>query len=257
MKIAFYSYKGGVGRTKIMVGVGALLAWKGFRVGMLDFDLDASGLTTIFQENLENVGSNELLHILKYPSLHLARINNAMLDKTDFVATCLGPKQIQRTELKYLPTVSNPDLSTGINLNELDVSVHDLLDRVYEDFRFDWLLIDVKPGYSPSASVILPKVDCVVVVARIDSQNIEGLKRVIPNLVNKDLRPVIVANMVPNSNQTDAYLKRLERACKKSVDVCIDYDPNLIFDDDIGYLTSESSLRLGLDKLASVLLEVR
>ncbi len=44
MLIGFHSYKGGVGRTKIMVGVGASLALSGRRVGMLDFDLDASGL---------------------------------------------------------------------------------------------------------------------------------------------------------------------------------------------------------------------
>ena len=37
MNIGFYSYKGGVGRTIVMANLGAYLAMKGRRVGMLDF----------------------------------------------------------------------------------------------------------------------------------------------------------------------------------------------------------------------------
>ena len=42
--VTFYSYKGGVGRTMAMANVAALLARKGRKVVMLDFDLEAPGL---------------------------------------------------------------------------------------------------------------------------------------------------------------------------------------------------------------------
>lgn len=60
MKIAFHSYKGGVGRTKLMVGVAALMAKQGRRVGMLDFDLDSSGLVNIFSPEFCGVKEEEL-----------------------------------------------------------------------------------------------------------------------------------------------------------------------------------------------------
>ena len=47
--VTFYSYKGGVGRTMAMANVAALLARKGRKVVMLDFDLEAPGLDS-FEE---------------------------------------------------------------------------------------------------------------------------------------------------------------------------------------------------------------
>src|SRR5688572_20353539 len=44
--VTFYSFKGGVGRSMAMVNVAYLLASKGKRVLMVDFDLEAPGLDT-------------------------------------------------------------------------------------------------------------------------------------------------------------------------------------------------------------------
>jgi len=44
LRVTFYSYKGGVGRTLAMLNVAALLAEQGRRVLVVDFDLEAPGL---------------------------------------------------------------------------------------------------------------------------------------------------------------------------------------------------------------------
>src|SRR5207248_3589129 len=44
--ITFYSFKGGVGRTMALVNVGLELVRRGRRVLLIDFDLEAPGLTT-------------------------------------------------------------------------------------------------------------------------------------------------------------------------------------------------------------------
>ena len=50
--ITFYSYKGGTGRTMALANLGCLLARdEGFRVLMMDWDLEAPGLHRYFQEN--------------------------------------------------------------------------------------------------------------------------------------------------------------------------------------------------------------
>src|SRR5687767_7559444 len=44
--VTFYSFKGGVGRSMALVNAGAQLAKKGKKVLLVDFDLEAPGLTT-------------------------------------------------------------------------------------------------------------------------------------------------------------------------------------------------------------------
>src|SRR5262245_4584928 len=46
--VTFYSYKGGVGRTMALVNTAHVLARTGWRVLMVDFDLEAPGMTHFF-----------------------------------------------------------------------------------------------------------------------------------------------------------------------------------------------------------------
>ena len=256
MRIAFYSYKGGVGRTKIMVGVGALLAMKGFRVRLLDFDLDASSLANIFDVDPEGLGQNELLNILSY-SRHLQKTQKAMINVTDFLIDHFKKKPDGRGRLEYLPTVSQPKLSSEIDLNEKEEYVKqviDLAEKETEGRKVDWLLIDLQPGYSPSANVILSsamQVSRTVIVSRLDSQNIQGLKRVIPKMLDNRLDPILVANMVPsNHEKSETQIRQLGESCRYPVAIRIDYDADLVFDNDIDWAKKpNSTMRLGLESL--------
>ena len=50
--VTFYSYKGGVGRTMALVNTAYVLARSGFRVLMVDFDLEAPGMTHFFVDQI-------------------------------------------------------------------------------------------------------------------------------------------------------------------------------------------------------------
>jgi len=65
--VTFYSYKGGVGRTSALANIAVLLARRGQRVLMIDFDLEAPGLDQYFADFLpeppvEGIGLIYLLH---------------------------------------------------------------------------------------------------------------------------------------------------------------------------------------------------
>ncbi len=49
--ITFYSYKGGVGRSMAVLNVATLLASRGFRVLIIDFDLEAPGLSHLVERS--------------------------------------------------------------------------------------------------------------------------------------------------------------------------------------------------------------
>ena len=50
--ITFYSYKGGVGRTLALANIGVLLAKRGKKVLLMDWDLEAPGLDRYFRPYL-------------------------------------------------------------------------------------------------------------------------------------------------------------------------------------------------------------
>ncbi|HEX4961749.1 MAG TPA: ParA family protein [Thermoanaerobaculia bacterium] len=52
--ITFYSYKGGVGRTTALVNAAHVLARDGYRVLMVDLDLEAPGMTHFFAESFRS-----------------------------------------------------------------------------------------------------------------------------------------------------------------------------------------------------------
>ena len=58
MICTFYSYKGGVGRSMALANVADILARRGLRVLMIDFDLEAPGLEQFFPINQAGVRRN-------------------------------------------------------------------------------------------------------------------------------------------------------------------------------------------------------
>ena len=59
MIYTFYSFKGGVGRSMAVAGVGYLFAERGLRVLAIDFDLEAPGLERYFFEKNESRTARE------------------------------------------------------------------------------------------------------------------------------------------------------------------------------------------------------
>lgn len=57
--VTLYSYKGGVGRSMTVLNVSALLASRGFLVLIVDFDLEAPGLSHLRDHDVEGAEKNE------------------------------------------------------------------------------------------------------------------------------------------------------------------------------------------------------
>ncbi len=65
--VTFYSFKGGVGRSTALGLVAGILATRNRRVVVVDFDLEAPGISIMFQPDIENT-SGELVWGARLPT---------------------------------------------------------------------------------------------------------------------------------------------------------------------------------------------
>jgi len=96
--ITFYSYKGGVGRSMALVNIGVILARWGYKVLVVDWDLEAPGIEFFFKKNLNVTGLEDKTGVidLLYKFKHFS--NKWLQNKSSFTKSY---KQSLNTQLLY------------------------------------------------------------------------------------------------------------------------------------------------------------
>lgn len=274
MNVAFHSFKGGVGRTKVMVGVACslMLRENEERICLLDLDLDASGLNSIFGADEADLGRDELLHI--YVNDNYASIPKSVSDAPLKLLERVSGRTIENGRFQYLPTISDVMKSeqieamakTNEKFGQLQV-FREVLSGITnnESTPVDTVFIDLKPGFSPAFLNTRELVEKYVIVARPDRQNIDGLKKHIPGLIEADKEVIVVVNMYPSDvararqylDELNGFLTNLA-GYNREVDVVIPFDINLFFDDNIEFMRedSDSSLKEGVTRIADLITQV-
>jgi MinD-like ATPase involved in chromosome partitioning or flagellar assembly len=193
--ITFYSYKGGVGRTMALANIAVLLAQRGKRVLMIDWDLEAPGLERYFEPYIDaNDRKNEGLIEFLLDSLKLPKMLVEEEDETKLLAQF-------ETVTKYIFSVRknkkwNGDLfllRAGDIDNQKKSYSGKILSFKWTDFfnkipsffpffayylkeHFDFILIDSRTGHTDAGGVctmLLP--DSLVVAFTPNQQNLEGV----------------------------------------------------------------------------------
>lgn len=204
--ITFYSYKGGVGRSLAVANTAAMLAQRGRRVLLVDFDLEAPGLDS-FSEFANAAGKRG---VVEYVS-EFIRTNSAP-DLREFIHSC-HLSAPSRGQLWVMPagrkdTTYNHDLSRirWAELYEQD-NGHAFFANwkaaVDAEFQPDYVFIDSRTGLTEVGGVcttFFP--DLVVMLFALNEQNVRGIGTVAQSIrqADPDRVPQIhfVATPVPN-----------------------------------------------------------
>ena len=212
--IAFFSYKGGVGRTLAAANFAVYLAKLGLKVGILDFDLDAPGIDSKFPGFVLPEGQYGLLdYILKFQ-----REGSAPGPISDIV--CNVPIASPRRECSlflipagdYLSPFYPAKLSelnwSKIFLDELDgvAFFQLLLDRVRKDLAPDVLIIDSRTGFSEIGGLCTQQLaDETVILSSLAAESIKMTRHLsgiirdseIATRLNKSVETKVVVTRVP------------------------------------------------------------
>jgi MinD-like ATPase involved in chromosome partitioning or flagellar assembly len=179
--VTFYSFKGGVGRSTALAFVGSILATRGRRVVMIDFDLEAPGLS--FTSSSE--ASRTTLGVLDY--LHQRTLTPK--ENIPAIAECVRRIDIPtRGELYLVPA---GEYAEGYipRLTDLDVRffcqgkgnpIHQLLDDINAYLDPDVILIDARTGFTEIGAIALfDKADLGIICFSPTDQNFAGLQWVV------------------------------------------------------------------------------
>lgn len=218
----FYSFKGGVGRTMSLVNVGFELAKRGRKVLLVDFDLEAPGITTYpeFSHSRNSAG------IIEYVSDYLDKFEAPPVEK--YIYQCQLP--VGETEAHasvWLMPSGKRDESYASRLNSIDwLKLYEERDGylLFEDLKqqwamchskFDYVLIDSRTGHTDVGGICTRQLpDSVVFLFFPNEQNISGLEEVVEEVraenvrTHRNIKTLFCPSNVPNLDDENEILKR-------------------------------------------------
>jgi septum site-determining protein MinD len=164
--LAFHSYKGGTGKTSIVVNLGALYAKQGINVCVLDYDFRAPSLNVLFKAK---------------PKFWL---NDYLDDKCGVVDTLVDESSKLNLRGKLWVGYANPSLEAlkdvmskdrKWEVKALSKTLSGKKD-IFEQKKVDYLIYDTSPGAQYSSINALAGADLVSLVMKADEFDLEGTK---------------------------------------------------------------------------------
>ena len=205
--VSFFSFKGGVGRTSTLVATALTLARNGHRVAIVDLDLEAPGLGTIFSpDNFNNPGVIDYLLEKKIQGkdwklrTHLININERTLRGDNGASLqLLTAGTVDRDYLEKLARLDFQNLVGG----ELRSTMGDMLKELQSAAKpLDFILMDARAGFHDIGGLAIANLSHAAVIFGTQSrQSWAGLTHVIRHLaspgVDERLPLIIVHSMAP------------------------------------------------------------
>ena len=164
--LAFHSYKGGTGKTSLVVNVGALYAKQGANVCLLDYDFRAPSLNVLFKAK---------------PQFWL---NDYLEGKCSIVDTLVEESERFKLEGKLWVSFANPSLEALKDIMgkdrkwEVKALSKTLAGKkeILREKNVDYIIYDTSPGAQYSSINALAGADIVSLVMKADEFDLEGTK---------------------------------------------------------------------------------
>ncbi len=162
--ISVHSYRGGTGKSNTVSNLAAILAQKGFRVAVVDTDIQSPGVHVLFGFGQDSVQAS--LNDYLWGKIE---VNDAVYDISYLLTSGPGgglfllPSSIKTSDIARV-------LREGYDVNRLN----DGYRRVINDFRLDYLIIDTHPGLNEETLLSITISDVLLLLLRPDQQDYQG-----------------------------------------------------------------------------------
>lgn len=184
--IAVHSFRGGTGKSNITANLAVAFAKKGYRVGIVDTDVQSPGIHTLF-----NLPKNSNLPTLNDYLVGKRPIEEVSHDLSQTLGLAEGklyliPSSMDIAQISQI-------LKEGYNVTLLNSGLRDIL----KNLELDYLLVDTHPGINEETLLSISIANHVVVVMRPDQQDYQGTSITIAVARKLGASPALIVNMIP------------------------------------------------------------
>jgi MinD-like ATPase involved in chromosome partitioning or flagellar assembly len=164
--VSIHSYRGGTGKSNSTANLAVAVAQKGYRVGIVDTDIQSPGIHILF-----DIDQEQIEHTLNDFLWGHCAIADAACD----VTSILADQGTNRSRIYLVPSsVKINDISRILRERfEVELLLEGFKDLI-KNLNLDYLFIDTHPGLNQETLISLTTSDIVLFVLRPDQQDFQG-----------------------------------------------------------------------------------
>ena len=205
--VSIHSFRGGTGKSNTSANVSTLLAQKGYRVGVVDTDIQSPGIHILF-----NLDDSEMQHSLNDYLWGKCKIHECAHDVTGRVGAeikgqiFLIPSSIKAGEIARV-------LREGYDVGLLNDGFRSLV----KELKLDYLIIDTHPGLNEETLLSIAISDALIIIMRPDQQDYQGTAVTVDVARKLDVpKLMLVVNKAPSTLDLEDVRRRVEASyqCK-------------------------------------------
>ena len=204
--ISIHSFRGGTGKSNTSANLSVLIASRGYRVGVVDTDIQSPGIHVIFGKS-----SKDFKYSLNDFLWKKCRIEDAAYDVTESAIGNTTPES-NAPRLFLIPSSLNTGeiariLREGYDVAKLNDGFQELITRL----RLDYLLIDTHPGVNEETLLSIAISDHFLLVLRPDKQDFQGTSVTVELARKLGVKRIsVMLNKVPAAMDTDLLIKQVQ-----------------------------------------------
>lgn len=237
--VTFFSFKGGAGRTTGLVACAITLARRGHRIAIVDLDLEAPGLSTIFfPDTVENPGVIDYLLEKKIQQRNwplktdILSINEqALLGDNGETMRLVSAGTVDDN---YLEKLARLDFQNLVD-DELPKTLRGLLNELASASRpLDFILLDARAGFHDIGGLAIADLSHGAVIFGTQSrQSWAGITHVIRRLARplaKEQLPVLLVHAMAPALRETGRVEELKAFADKAYQI---FQQNYYYDTDV------------------------
>lgn len=205
--ISTHSFRGGTGKSNVTANLAVMVARQGYRVGVIDTDIQSPGIHVIFQFD-----EGSMKHSLNDFLWGRCVISEAAYDVTE---RAIGTADLNsdRPRLYLIPSSLRTGEIARILREGYDVAkLNDGLQDAIRQLDLDYLFIDTHPGVNEETLLSIAISDALVLILRPDRQDLQGTA-VAVELARRLAVPkmLLVVNKIPPDTDVEGAKLQIEK----------------------------------------------
>jgi MinD-like ATPase involved in chromosome partitioning or flagellar assembly len=164
--ISIHSFRGGTGKSNLAANIGTILAKQGYRVGIVDTDIQSPGVHVLF--GFDDTDMDKALNDYLW--------GRAPIEDIAYPIPSVGQKgELHDLKLWLIPSSIRTNeiarvLREGYDVGLLNQGFHTLIRK----FELDYLLIDTHPGLNEETLLSIAVSNVLCIILRPDQQDFQG-----------------------------------------------------------------------------------